>query len=199
LNGAATAVGAGDGTIQAGLTGFNGLAFLNSTLYAVRNNATILYTLSTSTAAPTVEGNWGGTFTSAGDIAFVGGRLFLAADDNSLGSGTQDRVLELSLTGTILNTSADKLGSAGADGLKGLGSGGDGFLYLVAGTSPQIFKIDINTLTVVSGGIVNWQGASSFGSPGGMTESVPEPSVLTLSSIGVGLIVLSRIRRRKNS
>lgn len=60
----------------------NGLTFLNSTLYGVGTNST-LYTLNTTTGAGTIVGDFTG-FASAGDVGFVGNRLFVATSSHQI-------------------------------------------------------------------------------------------------------------------
>jgi len=201
-NGAATLVGV------TGITGTNGLAFLGATLYATTNNTTNLYTIGTGTGVASSVGGWGASepnLASAGDIAFVGSRLFVAA--TGLGADTRDLILEINpMTGAYIQGGPDKLGAAGVDGLKGLASDGtDLFLaadFFGGGGDIRIIKVDIGSGafgTVISS--QRWDGtgiANSFGAPGGMANAVPEPSVLMLSSLGLAVIGLSRWKRNRS-
>ena len=201
--GAATLVG------PTGLTGTNGLAFLGATLYATKNDVPNLYTLNTSTGASTNIGGWGGTdplLFSGGDLAFVGNRLFVATTDTT----TPHRAVIIEIdpaNGQRLARGPDGLG-AGVDQLKGLASDNTN-LFLAADSfgntgSIRIILVDIagSFGTVLSSSL--WQGTGIAGasgvlggSPGGLANSVPEPSALLLSCIGFGLLGLSRLRRKQ--
>ncbi|OYT90305.1 MAG: hypothetical protein CFE43_19115 [Burkholderiales bacterium PBB3] len=67
-----------------GVVGANALSFDGSgALYAASNNDTLLYRLNLSTGRATVAGNV--PTSSAGDLAFIKGRLFFAGNNDTLG------------------------------------------------------------------------------------------------------------------
>jgi hypothetical protein len=174
--------------------GLNGLAFLGSTLYATAGGNSNLYTINTSNGEATVLGSSG--FNSGGDIAFMGGRLFLATASN--------QVVELNpANGAVLNTGPTGLGNS-TQALKGAASDGTN-LYLAVdffAGSGDIRIVQVNTTPGAGFGTITanapFVGLAAFGPPGGMTEfvAVPEPSTYLISALGLGLIGWASRKRK---
>lgn len=185
LAGIATLIG------NTGVSGLNGLAFLGTTLYATAFGNPNLYTLNQGTGAASSIG--ASTFNSGGDIAFLGGRLFLAT--------TTNQIVELDPSnGVVLNTGVAGLGN-GTQALKGLASDGVN-LYVAADFFAGSGDIRIILLNTTPGGsfgqFISSQpltGLGAFGPPGGMTESVPEPATYLLSGLGLAVLAFARQRR----
>lgn len=111
----------------------NALVFsADGTLYGASSSTTALYTLDPLTAASTHIGSTGGV--SAGDLAFVGGTLYLAA------ASSPDTLRSIDLGPPV--TSA-LVGSMGFDDVFGMARADDGVLYGVSGD--DIFSINLAT------------------------------------------------------
>ncbi len=168
----------GDTTLVGSLgnkgTGFNALVFgQDGTLYAAGGNSTSLFTVDTTTGAATALPGSLPT-TSAGDLAFHNGNLFMA--------GANDDLIKIKLGATVSGT--DK-GAFGVTGVFGLADEGN-HLYGVAGKN--IYSIDTGTGAATL--LVNYAGQGLEGGFGAAfaNESVtatPEPASLTLVGLGI--------------
>jgi hypothetical protein len=114
----------------------NALVFdANGTLYTAN---TALYTLNVTTGAATLIGNGGDAYDSSGDLAFVGGQLFLASLASGGGSDELFRIDPATGHGTLV-------GAITYDVVYGLGTYDDADLYGTAGT--DVIAIDTTTGT----------------------------------------------------
>jgi hypothetical protein len=176
------------GTIQNGPgVGFNALVFgTNGVLYSAGNSSTNLYSINPTTLVATNLGNIGAD--SGGDLAFVGGNLYL--------SSSLDHLIRINNpSGPATGTD---LGPIGFANVFGLASPDNATLYGVAGT--QVLTINIAT---GAGTLVSDYGGHGLGQAFGesfITEavgSVPEPSALLLLGIGVAAVLGSSVLRRR--
>lgn len=187
-NGAATVVAALNPAIPTvssniGLIPANSLVFGSTgTLYTATNQ---LYTVNPSTGADTRVGPLGGTFISAGDLAFVNGTLYL--------SDTQDRLLSVDPT----TGGATLVGNMGVADVFGLATPDNATLYGVAGTSVYLINPSNGSATLA----VNFGGhglaqafGESFVSEAAPPAAVPEPSALVL--FGSVLLLAPTLKRR---
>jgi hypothetical protein len=178
--GAASLVGslgaANDGTA-------NALVFSSTGILYTANDHNLL-TINTSTGAATLVGALGTGIGSAGDLAFVGGQLFLSDTGNHL-----DKV-------NTTTGGATQVGSTGVVNLFGLATPDNVTLYGVASTN----LYTINTTTGAATLDVSYAG-HGLGAANGesfiteATNATPEPSTLLL--VGCGLLAATMIRRRK--
>ena len=165
-------LGSVNGTANALVFGSDG------TLYMAGST---LYTVNTITGASTSVGGIG--FQSAGDLAFVGSDLFMAADNDHL-------VKVDTLTGT-----GTDIGAIGVQSVFGLASPDNATLYGMAGQA--VFTI--NTSNGAAGSPVTFApllggfaAGSAFVTEAG--ASVPEPGTLAL--LGVSMAALGWTQRR---
>ena len=127
-------------------------------------------------------------FSSAGDLAFNSGRLYL--------SSTTHELIEIDLAGSV---SGALVGSFGFNDVFGLSTVNNGVLYGIADTS--VFSTD--TATGAGTLVLDYAGhglLDAFG-PAFFTESgatlVPEPC--TLAVVGIGLIGLLGFHARRRA
>ncbi len=159
----------------------NSLVFgSNGTLWAVGSS---LYTVNTTTGAATSLGNAGTSYSSAGDLAFVGGLLYLSTNSNQL--------VRLNTTSGAATT----VGSFGTAQVYGLASPDSAQLYGVA--SGQLFSV--SPVTGVGSTFISYAGQGlgiAYGSAF-LTESlpVPEPTSFAMLLAGLGVIGFAAKRR----
>ena len=177
--GAATLIGGG---FPASL---NALTFSSTgTLYAAATGSNNLYTLNTSTGAATLAGNIGSS--SAGDLAFHNGALYMSAASGNL--------VSINL-GTGAGTIIGSLGPAA--GAFGLANGDDNVLYAVSGTN--VFSV--NAATGAGTLVVGYGGGAlsgAFGTAFFHEASVPVPEPASLALLGLGLAGIGIGRRKKS-
>jgi hypothetical protein len=166
-------------------TGFiNSLVFgSNGTLYAAGSS---LFTLNTSTGNGSLVGAGNG-YSSSGDLAFVGGTLYLSSNapnadtlwsiDTSNGVGTQ-------------------IGAINASAVYGLATADNITLYGLSGTT----VLSVDTSTGAGTTVVNYAGGlgtaygTAFRTEAGAT--VPEPSALALLAAALGGLAWVSRRRK---
>ena len=186
LTGAATEIGA---TGQS----FNALTFSSAgVLYAAGTDTTDLYTINTSTgAAAKVSGEvTQAAYHSGGDLEFIGTTLYLVTQTNG------NSILDTVNIGTGALT---KVGNSnlGTDNVYGLSYSG-GVLYGFSDNDGSSKVISINLATGAGSNVASYGGVgrSAFGFNGTTDSStVPEPG--TMGIIGLGLVGLGTIARRR--
>lgn len=167
-------------------TSLNSLVFSSiGTLYGANSS---LYTINTATGVASLVGNGGASYSSSGDLAFVGGNLFLTS---TIPQG--DSLIELNTA-----TGAGSLvGSIGIGRVYGLATNDNVSLYGVAGTSVYA----VSTATGAGTLLVNY-GGHGLGTANGTAffseavPPVPEPGTYALMLVGLG--VLGYVGARKS-
>jgi hypothetical protein len=163
-------------------TNINSLVFgSDGTLYGGSN---VLYTLNTATGAASAIGNMGAS--SSGDLAFVGGKLYLSAT-----AGNDSLRLIDPATGA-----GSFVGNIGRSSVFGLASPDGSDLYGMSGNS--VFEIDPATgaagPTIYSlAGFSSVYGTTFYGEA---TPPIPEPSTYALMALGLAVVGLVARRRR---
>jgi hypothetical protein len=175
--GASTLIGNMGGT-------FNSLVFdASGKLYAA---GTSLYSIDVTTGQASLIGKGGYSYASSGDLAFVGGKLYLSS------SGTKDSLVQLNTA----NGFATRIGGIGYASVYGLASDNNIDLYGMAGT--RVLEIDVATGAGET--LLNYQGhglGAAYGSAF-LTEAsapVPEPATYAMMLSGLGLLALAAKRR----
>ncbi|MBA4178079.1 MAG: hypothetical protein C0505_16205 [Leptothrix sp. (in: Bacteria)] len=172
----------GNATLVGSLGSFagtaNALVFgADGTLYMAGSS---LYKVNTSTGASTLVGAIG--FQSAGDLAFVGGDLFMAASSGQL--------IDVDTT----TGAGAAIGPIGVASTFGLASADNITLYGMAGQT--VFTIDTTTgaagAQVTFNPTLGFAAGSAFQTESG--ASVPEPGSLAL--VGAALLAAGALRRR---
>jgi hypothetical protein len=178
------------GTIANGAgVNFNALVFgTNGVLYAAGTTSTHLYSINIGTVTATNLGNVGAD--SGGDLAFVGGNLYL--------SSSSDHLIRINNpSGPATGTD---IGPIGYPNVFGLASPDGATLYGVAGT--QVLKIDPST---GQGTLVSDYGGQGLHQAYGesfISEAVaaPEPSSIVVAGLGSAILLgFSALRRRAAS
>ena len=165
----------------------NSLVFgSDGTLYSANNQ---LYTVSTSTGLASLIGSGGASYSSSGDLAFVGGNLYLSST-----TPVSDSLVKLNLA----TGAGTAVGAIGTSGVFGLATNDNITLYGVAGTDVY----GINTATGAGALLVNYSGHGLGAANGSafLAEAappVPEPATTALMLAGLALVagVAKRGRR----
>lgn len=172
-------------------TTLNSLVFsADGTLYAANNR---LYSVNVATGAATSIGNGGQAYNSSGDLAFVGGNLYLSSSSPS--SDSLIRLDTSSGAGTFV-------GGIGVRNVFGLATDNNIDLYGVAGTG--IYGLSTATgagtlrVNFAGQGLGAANGTAFFaeaGAPTTPTAPIPEPSTYALMLVGLGAAALAARRR----
>lgn len=193
ISGGAQLFSINSSTAVATLVGSTGTGFINSlvfgpggVLYAAGSS---LFSLNTSTGAGTLIGTGGNGYSSAGDLAFVGGNLYLSSSriaNNSLWDIDETTGLGV------------ELGAIGASAVFGLATPDNITLYGLSGTT----VLSINTTTGLGTAVVSYSGGGMTGAFGTAfrTEAgapIPEPSALSL--VALALLGLGWASKRQKS
>ena len=171
-------------------TGLNSLVFAaDGTLYGASNS---LYTISTVTGTATSVGSGGAPYNSSGDLAFVGGNLYLSSNVN-----VQDELVLLDPDTGI----ATVVGSIGVGQVLGLATDDNITLYGAAGTS--IYQVSTTTgagtLLISFGGRGLGQAYGTAFVSEASPPQIPEPATSALLAIGmVGMAIYRAASTRRN-
>jgi hypothetical protein len=170
----------------------NALVFSSSgTLYTATVTGS-LYTVNTGTGAATDVGSLGSGYGSGGDLAFVGGNLYLAVTSST---GTDDLVTVNTSTGA-----ATLVGPFGVSVVYGLATPDNVTLYGVAGEDLYTVNLSTGAATYDTTWAGNSAGSGNANGEAFYTEagapSTPEPATLALFGVGFGLLGLRRLRKR---
>lgn len=168
------------GNLNAG-ENLNALVFgTDGTLWAA---GTRLYTVNKTTGVATSKGNGGTSYSSAGDLAFVGSSLVLSTNANQL------------VTLNTTNGAATVRGPFAVSQVYGLATPDHGTLYGTSGTT--VFSV--NPANGTTSQFVNYAGQGlgiAYGSTFiGEAAPIPEPGHAALLLAGLGVVAL-RLRRR---
>jgi hypothetical protein len=160
-------------------TSANSLVFDSSGVLYTANSS--LYTVDTTTGAANLVGNGGYSYSSSGDLAFVGGDLFLSSSggDNLVKINTGDG-------------SGSLIGNIGFSSVFGLASPNGTDLFGLAGTNVLLIDSTIGSGTP----ILDYSGQGlgpAFGSAFVSEAVVPIPAAVWL--FGSGLLALLSIRK----
>lgn len=179
-----------------GQTGLNALVFgADGTLYSAAFDTTQLYRLNTATGAATGIGNLG--IASAGDLAFVGGDLFMSTTSSpDPTSFVPSNLLRIGLSGGGVG-SVTTVGSLNRFNVYGLARADDGVLYGVSGAT--IFSVNPATAATTTVRFYGGRGlgvafGTAFFAEAGATP-VPAPPAAALALVG-GLTAHGCARRR---
>lgn len=163
----------------------NALVFSSSgVLYAAGAS---LYTVNTSTGAGSLVGAGNG-YSSSGDLAFVGGNLYLAS-----GPTANDSLWEIDETTGV----GTNIGAIGAGAVYGLATPDNTTLYGLSGQS--IYSI--NTSTGAGSLIVSYAGGlgAAYGTAFRTEAGAPIPEPSALSLVGLALAGLGWVARRRKA
>ncbi len=155
------------------------------TLYSANSS---LYTIDTSTGATTLVGSGGG-YASSGDLAFVGGNLYLSSASGTSTTNDLYRLNALTGEGTVV-------GNTGVANLFGLATPDNANLLGVADN--VVYSIDVNS--GASTRVVDFFGLSQINGTAFVSEAggaVPEPTSVALLFGGAGALLATRRRIRK--
>ncbi|HFE47997.1 MAG TPA: hypothetical protein ENJ21_01635 [Chromatiaceae bacterium] len=164
-------------------------AFVNSlvfdasgTLYAASN---VLHTLDLATGLANLVGNGGTTYNSSGDLAFIGGRLYLSSTNPN---SVNDDLFVIDVN----NGSGSLVGSIGFSEVLGLATDNNIDLFGLSGTS----VLAIDPATGVGSELLDYSGqglGQAYGSAF-TNEAAVVPVVPTAFVFCSGLIALSLVR-----
>lgn len=160
-------------------TSANSLVFDSSGVLYTANSS--LYTVDTSTGSTSLVGNGGDSYSSSGDLAFVGGELFLSSSGG-------DNLVKINTT----DGSGSLIGNIGLSSVFGLASPNGTDLFGLAGNS----VLSIDSITGSGTSILDYSGqglGSAFGSAFVTEAVVPIPAAAWL--FGTGLLALLGIRK----
>ncbi|MBA6326559.1 PEP-CTERM sorting domain-containing protein [Colwellia sp. MB02u-6] len=181
-------------TASASLIGNFGSASLNSLTFDAAGNLyaanTSLYSINVATGMASIIGNGGDAYSSSGDLAFIGGELFLSSN------GTPDNLFKLD-TGTGFGT---LVGNIGFNAVFGLATNNNVDLFGVGGTS----VLSINEATGAGAFLVDYSGqglfaaggSAFFAEAGATPRAVPEPSTLAIFALGMMGLASRRFKKQ---
>ena len=191
ISGGAQLFSINSSTAVATLVGSTGTGFINSlvfgpggVLYAAGSS---LYSLNTSTGAGTLIGTGGG-YSSSGDLAFVGGNLYLSSDPT-----LNDSLFEIDETTGV----GTNIGPIGFNAVFGLATPDNVTLYGLSGTT----VLSINTATGAGAAVVGYGGGltAAFGTAFRTEAGAPIPEPSALSLVALALLGLGWASKRQKS